>query len=239
MKNRIDIFEAIEKELELARLHHPNWYADPIHASAVIAEESGELTQAALQFTYEKGNSSDMLNEAIQVAAMAIRFIENFDGYRYIVSPPVADSVDSVDDLYKSDKLGQAAKLNNAINTVRRIAFNAGVSKDELLDIFDDLVPKDNQGKATFDEDLRKAMMKVTKLNQLPAESMTKLKDLKSKDHVKRDSDKSSDDSSDDLDKYSKKSLDPSVNPSVKSNDEIERFSDSRMLDGLGRSLDK
>jgi len=69
-------YEAIRKELAKAKSKFPWWPSDPVHAAAIVSEESGELTQAALQFTYEKGPATAMLEEAVQVGAMAIRFIE-------------------------------------------------------------------------------------------------------------------------------------------------------------------
>ena len=62
-------------EIERAESKFPGWPSDPVHAAAVVCEESGELMQAALNHTYHWGNDEHMLTEAVQVAAMAIRFI--------------------------------------------------------------------------------------------------------------------------------------------------------------------
>lgn len=64
-------------ELNKAVDKHPEWPKDPIHAAAIVSEESGELVRASLQFTYENGKPSDMNEEAVQTAAMGIRFLLN------------------------------------------------------------------------------------------------------------------------------------------------------------------
>lgn len=76
-----DIWPAIELELRKAKKEHPNW---PDHVAAqagIVCEESGELMKAALQMKYEKADPAAsielMKKEAIQTAAMAIRFLEN------------------------------------------------------------------------------------------------------------------------------------------------------------------
>lgn len=48
---------------------------DVIHAAAVVAEESSELIQAALQFRYESGDLADVRKEALHTAATALRLI--------------------------------------------------------------------------------------------------------------------------------------------------------------------
>lgn len=57
----------------------PGWPSDPIHAAAIVAEESGELVQAALDMTYgtkTPGTPSERaLEEAVHTGAMALRFI--------------------------------------------------------------------------------------------------------------------------------------------------------------------
>ena len=71
------ILNAIVDELKRAEQKHPNWPTDTIHAAAIVGEESGELTQAALQYHYEKGSMATCQVEAIQVAVTAIRFLKN------------------------------------------------------------------------------------------------------------------------------------------------------------------
>ena len=77
--------DAIKQELDSATEKFPLWPTCPIHASAVVAEESGELVQACLHSVYEpdKSNLDDARKEAIQTAAMAIRFIVSADSDLY------------------------------------------------------------------------------------------------------------------------------------------------------------
>jgi hypothetical protein len=65
----------ILEELDRAEAKFPDWPDDVIHASAVINEEAGELTQACLQYHYDGKPRSNMIKEASQVGAMAIRFL--------------------------------------------------------------------------------------------------------------------------------------------------------------------
>lgn len=65
MTNQAEIIEEVIAELNRARTKFPTWPDDPIHAAAVVAEESGELVQAALQ------------------ACMAIRFLLSMDQYMF------------------------------------------------------------------------------------------------------------------------------------------------------------
>lgn len=76
------IISEITNELNRAEKKFPSWPNDIIHASAIVAEESGELTRSALQFQYEGGSIEDARTEAIQTAAMAIRFLKNIDEYK-------------------------------------------------------------------------------------------------------------------------------------------------------------
>lgn len=73
----------IEKELDRAIEKFPEWPTDPIHAASVVAEESGELTKETNEFRYEPGKNSitDVRNEAVQTAAMAIRFLASMQEY--------------------------------------------------------------------------------------------------------------------------------------------------------------
>jgi hypothetical protein len=85
-------FELIEKkdqeiydEMERAVVKFPLWPTDPLHAVAVIGEELGELNRAILQVIYEPGKATvdDVRMEAIQTAAMAIRFVRSLDKYKF------------------------------------------------------------------------------------------------------------------------------------------------------------
>jgi len=71
----------IRHELENAERKFPNFPTDPVHAAAIVGEETGELTQAALQFTYEHGNYAALYKEAVQVGAMVLRFLLNIDNF--------------------------------------------------------------------------------------------------------------------------------------------------------------
>jgi len=76
------VIDLIFEELKRAELKFPSWPDDVVHQSAIIAEESGELTQSCLDYHYkesEKENygTSRMKEEAVQVGAMAIRFLLN------------------------------------------------------------------------------------------------------------------------------------------------------------------
>lgn len=77
----------LEVLMEVRRAHklHPEWPEDPLHALAILGEEFGELTQAVLQVSYDedKATPEDVKKEAIQTAAMAIRFLLSIDLYYY------------------------------------------------------------------------------------------------------------------------------------------------------------
>lgn len=84
MRMQTAIIDAVVEELEKAKQKFPQWPTDPIHAATVVGEEAGELLKACLQICYEpnkKVTHSDLIEEATQVAAMAIRFIENLHQY--------------------------------------------------------------------------------------------------------------------------------------------------------------
>lgn len=75
----------ILNEVERATKKFPTWPTDPLHALAVLGEEFGELTKAVLQYTYEphKTSLAEIREEAIQTAAMALRFASSLDTYFY------------------------------------------------------------------------------------------------------------------------------------------------------------
>jgi len=76
------VVDRILEELNNAEKLHPKWPKDPIHAAAIVGEESGELTRACLRWVYEMGEHEDMETEAIHTAATAIRFLLNIEEYK-------------------------------------------------------------------------------------------------------------------------------------------------------------
>lgn len=71
--------EAVEiliAALRKAEEKFPGWPDDPVHGSAIVAEESGELSQAALDYFYGRYPLRDrMLKEASHTGATALRMI--------------------------------------------------------------------------------------------------------------------------------------------------------------------
>ena len=68
-------------ELRNAEKKFPTFPTDPLHAVAVVSEEAGELVRACLKWSYENGNMGDVEEEAIQTAAMALRFYFHLDNF--------------------------------------------------------------------------------------------------------------------------------------------------------------
>ena len=71
----------VEMELSSARNKHPSWPGteskqDILSAATIVAEESGELIHAAVQYYGEEGNAESCFREAIQIAATCFRFLE-------------------------------------------------------------------------------------------------------------------------------------------------------------------
>ncbi len=86
MKNKAEIVAKICEEIDRATVKFPLWPDDPLHALAVVQEEIGELQKEILQSCYEptKSNAFTVEKEAIQTAAMAIRFLMSLDDYVYL-----------------------------------------------------------------------------------------------------------------------------------------------------------
>ena len=86
----------VKTELSKAIAKFPTWPKDPLHAVAILGEEYGELVKAALQDTYEPGKSKpgEMRKEAIQCAAMAIRFAMSLDEYEHKMSSQLFQEID-------------------------------------------------------------------------------------------------------------------------------------------------
>lgn len=87
--------DRIINEVERATRKFPTWPTDPLHALAVLGEEFGELTKAVLQQTYEphKNLPGEVMKEAIQTAAMALRFAMSLDAYEHEKCPQHEQSI--------------------------------------------------------------------------------------------------------------------------------------------------
>lgn len=83
------IIQEVMDEVQRATGLYPTWPTDPIHALAILGEEYGELNKAVLQQTYEphKTSTEEIRAEAIQTAAMALRFLMSLDTYQYARCP--------------------------------------------------------------------------------------------------------------------------------------------------------
>src|SRR5690606_5312004 len=79
------VVDAVLSELISAIGKFPTWPTDPLHAVAILGEEFGELTRAVMQASYEphKGGPLEVRAEALQTAAMAIRFLIGLNAYQY------------------------------------------------------------------------------------------------------------------------------------------------------------
>lgn len=80
---------SILAEVRRATAKFPTWPTDPLHALAVLGEEFGELMKEVVQLTYEphKSSTAEVRKEAIQTAAMAIRFVLSLNDYQYVAGP--------------------------------------------------------------------------------------------------------------------------------------------------------
>ena len=78
-----EVLAAVRSEVARATAKFPTWPTDPLHASGVVQEESGELAKAVLQVVYEphKSTPEDAATEAFQTAAMAVRFLMSMPHY--------------------------------------------------------------------------------------------------------------------------------------------------------------
>lgn len=81
-----DVLATVRAELDRAVAKFPTWPTDPLHASGVVQEEAGELAKAVLQAVYEphKSGPTQVFEEAVQTAAMAVRFLLSSARYTYV-----------------------------------------------------------------------------------------------------------------------------------------------------------
>ena len=69
------VISTIFAELQKAELKFPGWPDDIVHGAAIIAEESGEVIKAALDYYYSRGDVAKLIKETAQTGAMAIRLL--------------------------------------------------------------------------------------------------------------------------------------------------------------------
>lgn len=111
LSKQLEEAQPIIKELVRAREKFPWWPTDPIHAAAIVAEEAGELIQACLQMVYEPDKPHKIEKEAIQTAAMALRFYLFRQKYQSTKSEQIEDAGQSNDAAAR----GHLANLGNAL----------------------------------------------------------------------------------------------------------------------------
>jgi NTP pyrophosphatase (non-canonical NTP hydrolase) len=83
------IVNEVLHEVARATTKFPTWPSDPLHAAAIVQEECGELVKATLHACYEphKSTVADVREEAIQTAAMVLRFLISLDDYDFKRGP--------------------------------------------------------------------------------------------------------------------------------------------------------
>lgn len=83
-----DEWRLVMDEVGRATRKFPTWPTDPLHAVAILGEEFGELTKVVLQSIYEphKVHEGELQTEAVQTAAMAMRFLASLGRYRFVAS---------------------------------------------------------------------------------------------------------------------------------------------------------
>lgn len=74
--DRLQKYNEIDAELQHAKRKHPNYPSDIFIQLAIMQEEAGEVTKAALHYVYENGPLEDVKSELIQTAAMCMRMLE-------------------------------------------------------------------------------------------------------------------------------------------------------------------
>lgn len=70
------VMTKIFKELRDAEIKHPGFPRDIVHGAAILNEEAGSVTKAALDRYYGRSLSDrKLIKEIAQVGAMSIRFL--------------------------------------------------------------------------------------------------------------------------------------------------------------------
>jgi hypothetical protein len=77
-----NIFYDVLEEIDRARLLHPVWPTDTIHATFLMMEEAGEVVQAVnnLIWGHKGGTVADVRKEIIETMAMCLRLLVETPG---------------------------------------------------------------------------------------------------------------------------------------------------------------
>lgn len=73
------IIGLVMAEIDRAEKLHPVWPHDIVKAAAIPAEEAGELLKAANDHEEKQSSHREIITEAVQTAASAIRFLKNLE----------------------------------------------------------------------------------------------------------------------------------------------------------------
>ncbi len=69
----------LAKALKAAQAKHPSFPKDILHQVAILAEESGEVAQAAVDYTYGGDRSGAFREEVLDVMVVCYRMLEALD----------------------------------------------------------------------------------------------------------------------------------------------------------------
>jgi len=103
------IIVEILMEVERAERKHPTWPGCHVKQIAFVAEEAGELVRAGNQLDEGKGTFIEIKEEAIQVAATAIRLLKKLPETEKLYTEPCI-----IDFLTDDDQLNISQEVPNA-----------------------------------------------------------------------------------------------------------------------------
>ena len=84
---RDEAVEHILAELNRAEMRFPWWPTSAVEAASIVSEEAGELIHAANEYHWFGGPKPAMATEAIQLTAMALRFLLHWAEYTPTEAP--------------------------------------------------------------------------------------------------------------------------------------------------------
>jgi len=108
-----DIYADIHEEVMRAKHLHPLWPTDPMHAVNILHEEVGELAQAIADVIYKTDTIDHVREEAIQAAAMCVRFLDSLEVYSWKHSPSHVQHIKCKDMM--GDEISDGMKLTSMV----------------------------------------------------------------------------------------------------------------------------